>query len=128
MNRENELAKIAFEAGLKVHRFLGPGLMESAYEACLCYELKMQNLKVERQVIQPIIYYGEQIDNGYRMDLLVENSLVIELKTIEAISSVHIAQLLTYLKLGDFRLGLIFNFNVALFKNGVKRLANNLYY
>jgi GxxExxY protein len=126
--KENEMAKIAFEAGLRVHRILGPGLMESAYEACLYYELKLQGLKVERQVMQPIIYNEIEIDNGYRIDLLVEKALVIELKTVEIISSVHVAQLLTYLKLGDYRLGLIFNFNSALFKNGVKRLANNLYY
>lgn len=123
---ENELAKIVFEAGLTVHRALGPGLLESAYEACLYYELYCLNLKVEKQKPLPMVYREVKLDVGYRIDLLVENKLVIEIKSVEALNDLHLAQTLTYLRLSNCKLGLLINFNTVLFKNGVKRIANGL--
>ena len=123
---ENELAKIVFEAGLTVHRALGPGLLESAYEECLYFELYCLNLKVEKQKPLPLVYREVKLDVGYRIDLLVENKLVIEIKSVEALNDLHLAQILTYLRLSNKRLGLLINFNTLLFKNGVKRVANGL--
>ena len=123
---ENELSKIVFEAGLKVHKTLGPGLLESAYEECLYYELCKYKLKVEKQKALPLIYDEIKLDAGYRVDLLVEDKLVIEIKSVDALNDLHIAQVLTYLKLSNCKLGLLMNFNTVLFKNGVKRLVNNL--
>ena len=123
---ENELAKIVFEAGLGVHRVLGPGLLESAYEECLFYELYCMNIKVEKQKPLPLIYREVKLDVGYRIDLLVENKLVIEVKSVEALNDLHMAQILTYLRLSNIKLGLLINFNTVLFKNGVKRVANGL--
>ena len=121
---ENELAKIVFEAGLTVHRKLGPGLLESAYEECLYYELFCMNIKVEKQKPLPLIYREVKLDVGYRIDLLVENKLVIEIKSVEALNDLHMAQILTYLRLSNIKLGLLINFNTVLFKNGVKRVIN----
>jgi len=123
---ENDLAKIVFEAGLTVHRVLGPGLLESAYEECLYFELYCLNLKVERQKPLPLIYREIKLDIGYRIDLLVENKLVIEIKSVDALNDLHLAQTLTYLRLNNYKLGLLINFNTILFKNGVKRVANGL--
>ena len=123
---ENELAKIVFEAGLVVHRSLGPGLLESAYEECLFYELYCMNIKVEKQKPLPLVYREVKLDVGYRIDLLVENKLVIEVKSVEALNDLHMAQILTYLRLSNTKLGLLINFNTVLFKNGVKRVANGL--
>ena len=123
---ENELAKIVFEAGLTVHRALGPGLLESAYEECLHYELFCLNLKVEKQKPLPLVYREVKLDVGYRIDLLVENKLIIEIKSVEALNDLHLAQILTYLRLSNTKLGLLINFNTVLFKNGVKRVANGL--
>lgn len=121
------MSKIVFDCALKVHRALGPGLLESAYEECLYYELKKSGLDVVKQKPLPLVYEGVKLDIGYRIDLIVENRLILEIKSVETLNDVHFAQLLTYLKLTDCRLGLLINFNVVLIKNGIKRIANNLY-
>jgi GxxExxY protein len=123
---ENELSKIVFDCALRVHQSLGPGLLESAYEECLFYELKKQGLNVEKQKPLPLIYEEVKLDIGYRIDVIVNNKLIIEIKSVEALNDVHFAQLLTYLKLTNCKLGLLINFNVTLIKNGVKRVVNNL--
>jgi GxxExxY protein len=123
---ENELSKIVFDAGMKVHKTLGPGLLESAYEECLYYELQKHGLSVEKQKALPLIYEDVKLDAGYRIDLLIEKKLVIEIKSVEALNDLHLAQILTYLKLSDCKLGLLMNFNTVLFKNGVRRVVNNL--
>jgi GxxExxY protein len=121
---ENELSKIVFDLGLKVHRNLGLGLLESSYEECLFYELKKSTLKVERQKILPVIYEGIQMETSYRIDIMIEDKIIIELKSVESLNDLHLAQLLTYLKLSNCKLGMLINFNVPLFKNGVKRVIN----
>ncbi len=121
---ENELAKIVFELGLKVHKNLGPGLLESSYEECLYYEINKLGIKVEKQKALPLIYEEVKLDIGYRIDLIVENKLIIEIKSVEALLDIHMAQILTYLKLSNSKLGLLINFNSVLFKNGVKRVIN----
>ena len=121
---ENELAKLVFECGLKIHRALGPGLLENAYEECLYYELVNLDLYVEKQKVLPLLYDRIKLDVGYRVDLLVEEKLVIEIKSVESLNDIHFAQILTYLKLGEFKLGLLINFNSILFKDGVKRVIN----
>ena len=123
---ENELSRIVFDCALKVHQSLGPGLLESAYEECLFYELRKIGLNVEKQKTLPLIYEEVKLDVGYRIDIIVENKLIIEIKSVEALNDVHFAQLLTYLKLTNCKLGLLINFNVSLIKNGVKRVVNNL--
>ena len=123
---ENELSKIVFDLGLKVHKVLGPGLLESAYEECLYYEIKKSGLFVEKQKALPLVYEDVKLDAGYRVDLLVEKKLVIEIKSVEALNDLHLAQTLTYLKLSNCKLGLLMNFNTVLFKNGIKRVVNNL--
>jgi GxxExxY protein len=123
---ENELSKIVFNLGMKVHKVLGPGLLESAYEECLYYEIKKYGLFVEKQKALPLIYEDVKLDIGYRIDLLVEKKLVIEIKSVEALTDLYLAQTLTYLKLSNCKLGLLINFNTILFKNGIKRVANNL--
>ncbi|NBD17814.1 MAG: GxxExxY protein [Cyanobacteria bacterium] len=127
MNRKeaDRLSKVIIGAAINVHRELGPGLLESAYEACLKYELEEKGLSVESQVSQPVTYKGVQIECGYRLDLLVENLVIIELKTVDNLQPIHTAQLLTYLKLRQLWLGLLINFNVPILKNGIKRLVNN---
>lgn len=121
---ENEISRIIFDAGLKVHRQLGPGLLESAYEECLYYELSKKNLLIEKQKPMPLIYEDIKLDVGYRLDFLIERKVVIEIKSVESLTDIHIAQVLTYLKLSYCKLGLLINFNSVLFKNGVKRLIN----
>ena len=121
---ENELAKIVFELGLKVHKNLGPGLLESSYEECLYYEINKLGIKVEKQKALPLIYEEVKLDIGYRIDLIVENKLIIEIKSVEALLDIHMAQILTYIKLSNCKLGLLINFNSVLFKNGVKRVIN----
>ncbi len=118
----NELSNTIIGLAIEVHRQLGPGLLESAYQECLYYELKKAGLKVEKEKPMPIVYKEVKLDHGYRMDLLVENEVVIEIKTVECFTDVHIAQVLTYLKLGNYKLGLLINFHVSLLKNGIKRL------
>jgi len=121
---ENEVSKFIFDAGLKVHRQLGAGLLESAYEECLYYELQKSGLLIEKQKPMPLIYDDIKLDIGYRIDLLVERKVVVEIKSVESLNEIHIAQVLTYLKLSNCKLGLLINFNSVLFKNGVKRLIN----
>jgi GxxExxY protein len=123
---ENELAKIVFVSGMKVHRALGPGLLESAYEACLFYELRKQHVSVESQIALPLVYEDVKLDAGYRIDLMIDKKLIVEIKSVEALNDLHLAQILTYLRLSDCRLGLLLNFNTVLFKKGVRRVANNL--
>ena len=120
----NDISKNVIGACSEVHRQLGPGLLESAYQECLLYELSNQELTVRTEIPRPIIYKEIHLDHGYRIDLLVEEKVVIEIKTVESFTDVHIAQLLTYLKLGNYKLGLLINFNVSLLKNGIKRIIN----
>ncbi len=121
---ENDIAKIVFELGLKVHRALGPGLLESAYEECLYYELRNAGLLVEKQKALPLVYNEIRLDIGYRIDLFVESKFVVEVKSVDALADIHLAQILTYLKLSDAKLGYLINFNTVLFKDGVKRVIN----
>lgn len=123
---ENELSRIVFDCALKVHQNLGPGLLESAYEECLYYELRKKGLEVQKQKPLPLIYEEVKLDIGYRVDIIIENKLILEIKSVEILNEVHFAQLLTYLKLTNCKLGLLINFNVSLIKNGIKRIANNL--
>ncbi len=123
---ENEISKIIIGCAIEVHRILGPGLLESAYQECLIYELEENGLHVRREVELPIVYKEISIDHGYRMDILVEEKVVVELKTVDEINDVHKAQTHTYIKLGDYRLGLLINFKVKLLKDGVKRIVNGL--
>ncbi len=119
---ENNLSKIIIGCAIKVHNELGPGLLESAYKHCLMYELVNQELSTCKEVPMPINYKSVALDYGYRMDLLVENKVVIEVKAVEGLTDVHLAQILTYLRLGKFKLGLLINFNVNLLKNGIRRV------
>lgn len=123
---ENEISKIVFESALKVHKTLGPGLLESAYEECLFYELKKSNLIVEKQKALPLVYEEVKLDVGYRIDIIVEDKFIVEIKSVEALNDVHLAQLLTYLRLSDCKLGLLINFNVKLLKDGVRRVVNGV--
>jgi len=123
---ENELSSIVFNAGLKIHKTLGPGLLESAYEECLCYELQKSGLSVGKQKALPLVYEEVKLDIGYRIDLLVENKLIVEIKAVRELNDLHLAQVLTYLKLSGCKLGLLINFNTTLFKDGVRRVVNNL--
>jgi len=121
---ENELSNIIIGCAIEVHKQLGPGLLESAYQECLFYELKQQGLKVKKEKPMPIIYKEVKLDHGYRIDLLVEEKVVIELKTVECFTDVHLAQVLTYLKLGNYKLGLLLNFHTTVLKNGIRRVIN----
>ena len=123
---ENEVSKIAVDCMFKVHKNLGPGLLESAYEECLFYELSKTDLFIERQKPLPLFYETIRMEIGYRLDFLIESKLVIEVKAVETINDVHKAQVITYLKLSGCKLGLLVNFNVVLIKDGIKRLVNNL--
>jgi len=123
---ENEISKIIIGAAIEVHRTLGLGLLESAYQECLYYELIQKGLKVSKEVTLPIEYKEVKLDHGYRIDLLVEDKVVVELKTVDELHEVHTAQILTYLKLGNYKLGLLINFKTKLLINGVKRYVNKL--
>ncbi len=123
---ENELSKIVIGLAIEVHNALGPGLLESAYKECLYYKIAKAGLFVEKEKIMPLVFEDVRLDCGYRIDILVENKLVLELKSIEALNDVHLAQTLTYMKLGNYKLGLLINFNVARLKDGLKRIANGL--
>ena len=123
---ENDLSKKIIGAAIEVHKILGPGLLESTYEKCLCRELKLKGLRLEIQKALPVKYKGIMISAGYRLDLVVENSVIVELKSVEKILPIHEAQLLTYLKLTGLKLGLIINFNVSVLKDGLKRIVNKL--
>lgn len=123
---ENEISKIVVDCGLKIHRKLGIGLFESVYEECLYYELTKNGLFVERQKFLSIQYEEVLIEKAFKMDLLIENKVVLEIKSVESINSFHAAQLKNYLRLGNYKLGMLLNFNSQLFKNGIKRIANGL--
>ena len=119
----NELTEKIIGAAIAVHKELGPGLLESAYEACLVYELAQSGLKVESQKPLPVSYRGVQVDCGYRIDLLVEDQIILELKSVEKIEPIHEAQLLSYLKLSGYKIGLLINFNVRLLRTGIRRFV-----
>jgi GxxExxY protein len=121
----NEITERIIGACIEIHRQLGPGLLESAYEECLCHELALLGLKFERQKPLPVSYKGVKLDCGYRLDLVVEGQVIVELKTVDEIQPIHEAQLLTYLKLSGVSVGLLINFNVPVLKHGVKRIVNN---
>jgi GxxExxY protein len=123
---ENQIVDGIVDAAFNVHRHFGPGLLESAYEACLAHELQSLGFKVEKQVALPLIYRDVKLDAGYRLDLWVERTVIIEVKAVEELHPIHMAQMLTYLKLTGNRLGLIINFHSALLKNGMRRVVNNL--
>ena len=123
---ENELAAIVVDAALKIHRTLGPGLLESVYQATLSYELQKRGLLVVQQLGIPVHYDGIRLGFGFRVDLLVNNKVVIEVKSVEALAAIHNKQIATYLRLMDLRLGLLINFNVELIRNGIRRVVNQL--
>jgi len=123
---ENKITEKIIGCAIEVHRTLGPGLLESAYEKCLCYELNQVGLMYKEQVSLPVIYKGVKLDCGYRMDVVVEDKVIIEIKTVERILPIHEAQLLSYLKIYNKKVGLLMNFHVPVLKNGLKRIANNL--
>lgn len=121
---ENEVANKVIGLAIDVHKALGPGLLESAYKESLYYKIFKEGLFVEKEKAMPLIFEEVKLDCGYRIDLLIENKLVIEIKSVEALNDIHLAQTLTYLKLGNYRLGLLINFNVVLLKDGIKRVIN----
>ena len=121
----NELTGKIIGAAIEVHKALGPGLLESAYKECLYYKLLRSELIVIKEKSMPIVFEEVILECGYRIDLLVENSIVVELKSVESLSDIHIAQTLTYMKLGNYKLGLLINFNVLMLKDGIKRIINN---
>ena len=126
MLTRNQIGRIIVDCAYKVHTQLGPGLLESTYEECLKYELYQADLNVEQQKVLPVIYKGVKLDCGYRIDLHVENTVIVEIKSVKALDDVHLAQIITYLKLSGNRLGYLMNFNVKLIKHGIKRVVNNL--
>lgn len=126
MYTENELSNIIIGEAIHVHKSLGPGLLESVYVHCLYHRLMKSGLNVAREVAIPVVFEGERLECGYRADLIVEQKLIIEVKAIEALTDVHKAQVLTYLKLAEKKLGLLINFNVLFLKDGIKRIVNNL--
>lgn len=121
---ENELSNSVIGIAIEVHKVLGPGLLESAYKECLFYKLFQAGYYVEKEKPMPLVFEEVRLDCGYRIDLLVENKLVIEIKSVEATNDVHLAQTLTYLKLGNYKLGLLVNFNVVKLKDGIRRVIN----
>ncbi|NGX84553.1 GxxExxY protein [Aequorivita sp. KMM 9714] len=123
---ENEISSKIIGACIEVHKQLGPGLLESTYEICLAHELKLLGLKVKQQVALPVVYKDIKLNAGYRIDMIVNNKVIIEIKSVDALASIHTAQLLTYLKLKELKLGLLINFNSVKLIDGLKRIANNL--
>lgn len=123
---ENEISSLIIGLGIDVHNALGPGLLESAYKECLYYKLVQSGLYVQKEKPMPLLFEEVKLDCGYRIDLLVENKVVIEIKSVEALNDIHLAQTLTYLKLGNYKLGLLMNFNVVRLKDGIRRVANGL--
>ena len=122
--RSDTLSHIIIGAAIEVHKALGPGLLESAYETCLCHELKLRSIAYARQLELPVTYKGVAMDCGYRLDIIVEQLVIVELKAVSALEPIHDAQLLTYLRLRQLWLGLLINFNVPVLKHGIKRLVN----
>jgi GxxExxY protein len=123
-SRTEEIAKIVLDAAYQVHTALGPGLLESVYEVCLVHELRLRKILVKSQLTLPIVYKGIEVDSGYRLDILVEDCMIVEIKSSDMITPVHCAQLFTYLKLTSMRLGLLLNFNVVHLRDGIKRIIN----
>ena len=123
---ENEISERIIGCAIEVHKILGPGLLESAYEECLFYEIFQSGLRVEKQKPLALIYKEIKLEAGYRIDLIIENKVLVEIKSVEALNDIHTAQVLTYLKLSGCKLGLLMNFNVLRVKDGIKRLVNNL--
>ncbi len=123
---ENEIARQIVDSAFKIHTGLGPGLLESVYETVLAYELEKRGLRVRRQVPIPLVYEDVRMEEGFRADLIVEERVIVEIKSVDALAPVHFKQLLTYLKVANHRLGLLINFNEALIKNGLHRVVNNL--
>lgn len=126
MREIDEITGKIIGAAIEVHKALGPGLLESAYETCLAHELMIREVQFERQKAIPVVYKDARLDCGFRVDLLVEDTVIVELKAVERLAPIHPAQLITYLKLTDLKLGLLLNFNVRLMKQGIKRVALNL--
>lgn len=124
--RENEISGRVIGIAIEVHNALGPGLLESVYKECLFYKLSQAGLDVEREKPMPLVFKDVKLECGYRVDLLVESKLVLEIKSVESLHDVHLAQVLTYLKLGNYRLGLLMNFNMVKLKDGIKRVVNGL--
>jgi GxxExxY protein len=122
---ENEISTIIIGLAIEVHRALGPGLLENAYQECLFYKITQRGLLVEKEKAMPLIFEEVKLDCGYRVDLLVENKFIIEIKSVESLTVQHLAQTLTYLRLGNYKLGLLINFNEILLKNGVRRVIND---
>jgi GxxExxY protein len=122
----NQLSNKIIGAAIEVHKALGPGLLESAYEECLCQELELRGLHYERQKPLPVVYKGRKLDCGYRLDVVVENEIILELKSSETLEPIYEAQLLTYLKLSGLHLGLILNFNVSMMRDGIRRIVHEL--
>ncbi len=122
----NQLSSQIIGAAIEVHKALGPGLLESAYEKCLCHELKLRGLSFENQKPLSLVFKGEKLDCGYQLDIVVENTIILELKSCEKIEPIHKAQLLTYLKLSDLKLGLLLNFNVPVMRDGIVRMVHGL--
>lgn len=121
---ENELSNKIIGIAIEVHRALGPGLLEKVYTECLYHKIKQAGIFVEKEKPMPLLFEDVHLETGYRIDLLIENKLVLEIKSIDSFNNVHLAQILTYMKLGNFKLGLLINFNVALLKDGLKRVIN----
>ncbi len=120
----DEITEKIIGCAIRVHRTLGPGLLESTYEVCLAHELNKLGMSVQSQVALPVVYDGIRLDAGYRIDLLVENEVIVELKAVDSIHPIHEAQVISYLKLSGKKIGLLINFNVTMLKNGIRRLAN----
>lgn len=125
MKRLNDITGIIVEKAIEVHRHLGPGLLESTYQACLAYELRQSDLIIEVQKPLPVIYKEVKLECGYRIDILADERVVVEIKSVNAIAPIHLAQILTYMRLQNFNIGLLLNFNVTLMKNGIKRVVND---
>ena len=126
IKEEDRLSKEIIGAAIEVHRHLGPGMLESAYEKCLCKELEIRNIEFEKQKPLAVVYKGITLDCGYKLDVVVEGKVILELKSVNKLESIHDAQLLTYLKIADLKLGILINFNVPVLKDGIKRIVNNL--
>jgi len=123
---ENEISKRIIGLGIDIHQSLGPGLLESAYKECLYYRLQREGIFVEKEKPMPLVYEKVKLECGYRIDLLVNRMVVVEIKSVETLNEVHFAQTLTYMKLGGYKLGLLINFNVSLLKDGIKRIVNGI--
>ncbi len=123
---ENEISKIVFEAGLQIHKTIGPGLLESAYKECLVYELRKSGLEIIKEKALPLIYEDVKLDVGYRIDICIDHKFLVEIKAVESLNDLHLAQTLTYLRLSKYKLGMLINFNTILFKDGVKRVINGI--